>query len=176
MKFDVISTFICRREGFAFEDINVRSKKRELAQTRHLIMYIARHFTTLSLEAIGSNFKHGNDHANVLASIKGIQNLYDTDNKWKLKIDFYMAHFKEVQERDYLFIPSLPDLVDLKEIRIRLGISLRKAAVGIPMAKTYIYHIENGIKGSQLPYNRVKLMLEYYRKVALQKDVPIISY
>ena len=176
IQFGDISNYICRKEDVSFSQINTESRKRELVQIRHIIMYMSNKFSGLTLEEIGLNFISGGDHSNVLYACNNIQNLYDTDHAWRNKIDFYSSHFKELQKNKYLYIPILPDLVDLKKIRTHLNISLEKSAAGIPMVKSFIWKIENGERGSQLPYNTVKKMLDFYRKTAMEKDINIISY
>lgn len=176
ISFEDISDFICRNEKTTFDQINIDSRKRELVLIRHLIMKFTKDFTKMSLESIGNKFISGGDHSNVYCACRNIRNLYDTDVAWRTKIDFYNSHFLAMQEDMYIYIPVLPDLVDLKKIRLYCELSLRKAAAGIPMAKSYIYRIETGEKGSQLPYKTVKKMLMFYRKVAIEKGLNVISY
>lgn len=174
MTFHEIAKFICDKEKISFGEINVPSQKREVVQVRHIIMYFCKHYTKMTHAAIGAEF--GKDHSTISHGLKIISDLIDVDPQWRGKINYYHTHFQEIQKREYLYVPYLPDMVDLKKIRETLGISLRQAAAGAFIAsKSNIREIENGTRGSQLPYNTVKRILDYYRSVAIEKGVAIIT-
>lgn len=63
-----------------------KSQKSELVQVRFITMYFTRKFIKkLSLNTIGE-YIGGKDHASVTYAIKTVNNLYDTDKKYKKHI------------------------------------------------------------------------------------------
>lgn len=82
----IIQSIICSYFKIPIYDIQSPSRKRDIVQTRQLIMYFAKKYTKFSLSFIGK--KIGNrDHATVLHSCKTIKNLKETDKKFKLHIE-----------------------------------------------------------------------------------------
>ena len=175
LSFEDVSTYVCRKEGYLFQQINVKCRERKLVEVRHLIMKLAHDFTDLSLESIGSNFIHGGDHANVLYACNNIQNLYDTDMKWRFKVDQYYKYFKELRQHKYLYIPALPNLIDLGKIREKMGITLRQVEAGVSLDHSYIRKLELGLNGKYIPYNTAKKILDFYISVAIEKEIDIIT-
>jgi len=70
---------ICDRFGIPPAEILSRKRPEEIAWARHLAMYLARRFTTLSSNRIGKQFKR--DHGTVLAAIKHVESRCSTDSK-----------------------------------------------------------------------------------------------
>lgn len=92
------------------EAFRSKSRKREIVKRRQLAMYFCRRKTALSLSQIGSKLS-GHDHATVLHAIKEMQNLTQTDpkfresfNKLEDRINFRMKKLqkKEPPERNSL--------------------------------------------------------------------------
>jgi chromosomal replication initiator protein len=72
--------------AISIEQINARTRKREIVQARQLCMYFAKKYTKLPLSSIGAAC--GNkDHATVLHACKTINNLQETDKKMRLYIE-----------------------------------------------------------------------------------------
>ena len=67
------------------DDLHSKSRKREIVQARQIAMYFSKHYTKLSLSAIGA--KIGNkDHATVLHASRTVNNLMETDKKFRANI------------------------------------------------------------------------------------------
>ncbi|MDR3093543.1 MAG: chromosomal replication initiator protein DnaA [Bacteroidales bacterium] len=67
------------------EQILSNTRKREIVQTRQLTMYLSKHFTKTSLKSIGIQLG-GKDHATVLHALKAINNLKDTDPRFRMEL------------------------------------------------------------------------------------------
>ncbi len=75
---EYIQKVICDYTGQSLELVQSRSRKREIVQTRQLIMYFCKKLTSSSLAIIGA--KCGNkDHATVLHACKTIESLLSSD-------------------------------------------------------------------------------------------------
>ena len=79
---DYIQKVVCDYFSIPIETMKSKTRKREIVQCRHLSMYFAKQMTKSSLAMIG---KHcGNkDHATVLHACKTVNNLADTDKRFK---------------------------------------------------------------------------------------------
>ncbi len=62
-----------------------KSRKREIAQARQIVMYFVKNYTNASLSFIGSQFNR--NHATVLHACNTVENLMDTDKGFKLQMD-----------------------------------------------------------------------------------------
>ncbi len=79
---DYIQKTVCDYFKIPIEDIQSRSRKRDVVQARHLAMYFAKMHTKASLKSIGDQI--GNrDHATVLHACKTVTNLSETDKVFK---------------------------------------------------------------------------------------------
>jgi chromosomal replication initiator protein len=68
------------------DDINSRSRKRNIVQARQIVMHLAKELTNFSLAAIGSVLGNRN-HATVLYALKSVKNLVDTDHLFKSDLE-----------------------------------------------------------------------------------------
>ncbi|MDK2910183.1 MAG: chromosomal replication initiator protein [Bacteroidales bacterium] len=88
---DYIQKVICDYFHISLEQLNSRSRKREIVQARQLAMFFSKEHTNASLAAIG--MACGNkDHATVLHACRTVQNLLDTDKEFR-------QQFKEIEKR-----------------------------------------------------------------------------
>ena len=81
-----IETVVCNYYKLFSEEIFSRTRKREIARPRQLIMYFARKHTKLSLNKIGA-FCGNKDHATVLHSCKTIEKLIQEDEFMKRDVN-----------------------------------------------------------------------------------------
>ena len=79
---DYIQKVVCDYFDIPVDIMKSKTRKREIVQARQLAMYFSKHLTKSSLAHIG---KHcGNkDHATVLHACKTVNNLADTDKRFK---------------------------------------------------------------------------------------------
>jgi chromosomal replication initiator protein len=62
------------------------TRKREVVVARQLSMYLAKAYTKTSLKMIGNHFG-GKDHSTVIYSCRAVQDLIDTDAKFKTAVE-----------------------------------------------------------------------------------------
>ena len=78
-----------KHSGIPFEEICRKTNEHNRVVLRQLAMYKARRFTNYSLASIGSFF--GNkDHATVLHANKTIQDMLDTDRRFRIEHEAFL--------------------------------------------------------------------------------------
>lgn len=83
---DYIQKIICDYFGIQVDEINSKTRKRDIVQARQLAMFFAKKHTKSSLAAIG--LQCGNkDHATVLHACKTVNNLMETDKNFRLNVE-----------------------------------------------------------------------------------------
>ncbi len=83
---DFIQKAVCDYFEVPVEKLKEKTRKRAIVQARQLSMYLSKNFTKNSLKAIGKHFG-GRDHSTVIHSCQAIQNLMDTDTKFKESVE-----------------------------------------------------------------------------------------
>ena len=83
---ETIQKVVCEYFSLPLDVINSKTRKREIVQARQLAMFFSKKHTKSSLATIGQHC--GNkDHATVLHAVKTVNNLVDTDKKFKSYVD-----------------------------------------------------------------------------------------
>lgn len=83
---DGIQKTICEHFEMPVENLQSKTRKREIVQARQIAMYFCKSLTNASLASIGSQI--GNkDHATVLYACKTVNNLIEMDKSFKAQID-----------------------------------------------------------------------------------------
>ncbi len=82
---DYIQKVVCDYFNLSIELIKSKTRKREVVQARQIAMFFAKSLTKSSLSNIGLNCG-GKDHATVLHACRTVNNLMDTDKKFKVYI------------------------------------------------------------------------------------------
>lgn len=67
-------------------DLKGQTRKRDVVQARQISMYFAKKYTKNSLKSIG-DFFGGRDHATVIHSCRTVENLMETDRKFKVFVE-----------------------------------------------------------------------------------------
>ena len=83
---DYIQKVVCSFFNIGMEQMQSKTRKREIVQARQVAMYFAKSFTKSSLATIGSQIG-GKDHATVLHACKTVNNLIETDKRFRIQID-----------------------------------------------------------------------------------------
>ncbi|MBC8047321.1 MAG: chromosomal replication initiator protein DnaA [Fimbriimonadaceae bacterium] len=83
---DFIQKAVCDYFEVPVDKLREKTRKRAIVQARQLSMYLSKNFTKNSLKSIGKHFG-GRDHSTVIHSCQAIQNLMDTDSKFKESVD-----------------------------------------------------------------------------------------
>jgi chromosomal replication initiator protein len=83
---DYIQKIVCEYFGLPSDILQTKTRKREIVQARQIAMYFSKSLTKSSLSTIGSIIGD-KDHATVLHACKTVNNLMDTDKRFKSQID-----------------------------------------------------------------------------------------
>lgn len=103
-----IVEIVARQKRMTPERLKAKTRKREIVEARQLAMYLAKEYTTASLETIGSEIG-SKDHATVLHACKVVNNLQQTysDYRWVL----YMLKEKvEIEIEDFEHLKYEPEI------------------------------------------------------------------
>lgn len=79
---EYLKDIVAQQYRIPVEHLSAASRKRQIVEARQLAMYLAKNHTKTSLKAIGEKFG-GRDHSTVIHSCKTVQDLLDTDEKFK---------------------------------------------------------------------------------------------
>lgn len=83
---DYIQKVVSEYFGLPNDMIKAKTRKREIVQARQIAMYFSKSMTKSSLSTIGSLIG-GKDHATVLHACKTVNNLIDTDKRFKSQVE-----------------------------------------------------------------------------------------
>ncbi len=83
---DYIQKVVCSYFNIGVDQLQSRTRKREIVQARQVAMFFSKSLTKSSLATIGSQIG-GKDHATVLHACKTVNNLIETDKRFRLQID-----------------------------------------------------------------------------------------
>lgn len=82
---DYIQKVVCDYFTLTLETLKSKTRKREVVQARQLAMYFSKSLTKSSLSNIGMHCG-GKDHATVLHACRTVNNLIETDKKFKAQV------------------------------------------------------------------------------------------
>lgn len=83
---EYIQKMVCDYFKINVDLMKSKTRKREVVQARQIAMYFAKNLTKSSLATIGAHCG-GKDHATVLHACKTVNNLMDTDKRFKAYVD-----------------------------------------------------------------------------------------
>ncbi len=83
---EFIQKIVCNYFNVGLDLIKSKTRKREIVQARQISMYFSKNLTKASLTTIGSKIG-GKDHATVLHAFKTVNNLMETDKKFRLQVE-----------------------------------------------------------------------------------------
>lgn len=90
---DYIQKFVSDYFHVSIELLKDKTRKREIVVARQVSMYFAKEYTNMSLKSIGANF--GNrDHSTVIHAITSVNDMMDTDRKFKATMEELIKKFK----------------------------------------------------------------------------------
>lgn len=72
-----------------------KSRKREVAEARKVVSYIAVHKLGLTLSYTGKEILNGRDHTTVIHSIKSFHDLYETEEVFRDRVDSIIIKLSE---------------------------------------------------------------------------------
>jgi len=79
---DYIQKLVCEYFEVPVEMVKSATRKREIVQARQISMYLSKSMTKSSLKSIGA-FYGGRDHSTVIYACQTVEDLIDTDKKFK---------------------------------------------------------------------------------------------
>lgn len=79
---DYIQKLVCEYFEVPLDMVKSKTRKREIVQARQISMYLAKNHTKTSLKSIGAFFG-GRDHSTVIYACQTVEDLIDTDKKFK---------------------------------------------------------------------------------------------
>ncbi|MCX6292618.1 MAG: chromosomal replication initiator protein DnaA, partial [Bacteroidetes bacterium] len=82
---DYIQKVVCDYFDLPIEMLKSKTRKRQVVQARQIAMYFAKSMTKSSLSNIGAHCG-GKDHATVLHACRTVNNLIETDKKFKASV------------------------------------------------------------------------------------------
>jgi len=85
-----ISKYITSKMNISERLVRGKSRRKEIALARHVIMYLSRELTSFPLSKIGEKLGK-RDHSTVVHACKSIENKIDGDDLFKNKIDGYLS-------------------------------------------------------------------------------------
>jgi chromosomal replication initiator protein len=77
---------VCNYYNIGLEQLQSKTRKREIVQARQVAMFFSKTLTKSSLATIGSQIG-GKDHATVLHACKTVNNLIETDKRFRMQVD-----------------------------------------------------------------------------------------
>ncbi len=83
---DYIQKVVCNYYNIGLDQLQSKTRKREIVQARQVAMFFSKTLTKSSLATIGSQIG-GKDHATVLHACKTVNNLIETDKRFRLQVD-----------------------------------------------------------------------------------------
>ncbi|MDN5200582.1 chromosomal replication initiator protein DnaA [Fulvivirgaceae bacterium BMA10] len=83
---DYIQKSVSEYFDVPLEDLKDKTRKKEIVIARQVAMYLSKEYTNHSLKAIGYHFG-GRDHSTVIHAVQSVNDMMDTDAKFKLSVD-----------------------------------------------------------------------------------------
>lgn len=83
---EYIQKLVCEYFEVPVEMVKSKTRKREIVQARQISMYLAKSHTKTSLKSIGAFFG-GRDHSTVIYACQTVEDLIDTDKKFKAYVN-----------------------------------------------------------------------------------------
>lgn len=80
-----IQKLVAEYFSMPYDRLLAKTRRREVVQARQITMYLAKKFTKSSLKNIGQHFG-GFDHTTVIHSCQTVENLMDTDERYKQQV------------------------------------------------------------------------------------------
>ena len=68
------------------DDLKAKTRKKEIVIARQVAMYFSKDYTNHSLKSIGYHFG-GRDHSTVIHALQSVNDMIDTDSKFRYSVD-----------------------------------------------------------------------------------------
>jgi chromosomal replication initiation ATPase DnaA len=100
---DRLKSLIASRMNVTVQEINSRTRKREVVYARHVYHTLCKYVLRMSLEKIG--LSTSKDHATALHSIRVVHNLYQTDVPFRRFVNRFLGDMGWEYVKDKLLEP-----------------------------------------------------------------------
>ncbi len=90
---DYIQKYVSNYFDVSIELLKAKTRKREIVVARQVAMYLAKKHTNMSLKSIGYHFG-GRDHSTVIHAISTVEDIMETDVKFKSQMDEILKQVK----------------------------------------------------------------------------------
>ena len=94
-----IKNIVCKYYNISEDKLNDKTRKREIVQARQMAMFFSKNLTRSSLVKIGAQIG-GKDHATVLHACKTVNNLVDTDKRFRMQIEEIEFEIKQFIKKE----------------------------------------------------------------------------
>jgi hypothetical protein len=134
-----IESIVCFYCGVLPDLIHAKDRHDEFKDTRQIIMYFARNNAKMTLTAIGRYFDQ--KHPNVISGIKRVNDLIDTDARYRERINIIETKLKII---DFMQTVS-KTLNDIEPLRLELTllrIRMRELKDTVVSIESYFAEIE----------------------------------
>ena len=83
---DYIQKSVAEYFDVTLDSLKAKTRKKEIVMARQVAMYFAKEYTNFSLKSIGYHFG-GRDHSTVIHAVQSVNDLIDTDRKFKASVE-----------------------------------------------------------------------------------------
>ena len=83
---DFIQKTVADHFDVSLDDIKSKTRKKEIVIARQVAIYFSKEYTQHSLKSIGFHFG-GRDHSTVIHSVQSVNDMMETDSKFKLSVE-----------------------------------------------------------------------------------------
>lgn len=87
MRSENILKLVCEMYGVTNEEIKHKRRDRRIVEARHVLSWMLVKKMGLTLSEVGRTFLGGRDHTTVINSIERFNNIYDTEEEFRLKVE-----------------------------------------------------------------------------------------
>jgi hypothetical protein len=117
INFPEIQQMICIGEGILPQQLQDKSRKREIVFPRQLVIFFLKKYTKQSWSQIGKYY--GKDHATAMYSVETINNFIDTNKKIAAKVSLYDLKIKLLNNFEVNIITDkICEIKELLKIKI----------------------------------------------------------
>lgn len=113
LSLETVSSVVCGYYDVKESDIFIRVRDRDILSIRQVFHYFASKFTKRNLNDIGNYLNCGFDHSTVIHSRNLVNNLVDTDEKFKETISYLNYKLKELSSKNF-DIQVEADIINIK--------------------------------------------------------------
>lgn len=97
-----IVELVCDMYGVTDEQLKHKTRERRVVEARHVLSWVLVKKMGLTLSEVGKTFLGGRDHTTVINSIERFNNIYDTEDEFRIKADLLIEKISTWNESSIL--------------------------------------------------------------------------